>query len=140
MTATAATSTDSTRPDSPGPLADPAWHEWRRNVVHTPPALHLDGTVAYVEGWAILVPSTTGVYLVHDLRGFLYIGRTQNLNTRYRQHYWATHNHHLMAALRQPLGQTQFSWVLCDDPTCVELERNLVRSFQPLCNQIRFNK
>jgi len=72
------------------------------------------------------------------LRGFLYIGRTQNLNTRFRQHYWATHNANLMAALRQPVGQTQFSWVLCDDLTSVDLERNFIRSFQPLCNQVRF--
>ncbi|MGY1777736.1 GIY-YIG nuclease family protein [Geodermatophilus sp. SYSU D00804] len=119
-------------------LADAGWSDWRRTVVHEPPALHLDGTVAYVEGWALLVPATSGVYLVHDLRGFLYIGRTRNLNTRYRQHYWATHNANLVVALRHPIGQTQFSWICCDETTAVALERDLIRGFQPLCNGVRF--
>lgn len=118
----------------------PTWSAWRRAVVHEPPTLHLNGTVSYVEGWALLVPTTCGVYLVHDLRGFLYIGRASNLNARYRQHYWATHNPNLLAALRRPVGQTQFSWVDCDDDAAVDLERDLVRGFQPLCNQIRFTR
>ncbi|MBW0090529.1 GIY-YIG nuclease family protein [Pseudonocardia sp. KRD-184] len=119
-------------------VSAPTWSAWRQAVIDRPPALHLDGTVAYVEGWALLVPTDSGVYLMHDLRGFLYIGRTRNLNARYRQHYWATHNPNLLVALRQPIGQTQFSWTCCDDATAADLERDLIRGFQPLCNQIRF--
>ncbi|MBF9435261.1 MULTISPECIES: GIY-YIG nuclease family protein [Mycobacteroides] len=107
-------------------------------MTHNPPTLRLDGTVAYMEGWALLIPAESGVYFVHDLRGFLYIGRTRNLNLRYRQHYWASHNASLVAALKAPVGQVEFSWITCEEGVAVGLERSYIRAFQPLTNSIRF--
>jgi predicted GIY-YIG superfamily endonuclease len=115
------------------------WVDWRKKVTHNPPVLRLDGTVAYMEGWALLVPAEIGVYFIHDLRGFLYIGRTRNLNLRYRQHYWASHNTALVAALKAPVGQVEFSWITCEESVAHGLERSYVRAFQPLTNNIRFS-
>jgi len=111
---------------------------WRMDVVHNPPTLRLDGTVAYVEGWALLVPAESGVYFIHDLRGFIYIGRTNNLNVRFSQHYWGSHNRSLTAALKRPVGQIQFSWLMCEERVAVELEKDYIRGFQPLTNAVRY--
>ncbi|SHV28256.1 Uncharacterised protein [Mycobacteroides abscessus subsp. abscessus] len=104
------------------------WADWRKRVTHNPPTLRLDGTVAYMEGWALLIPAES----------FLYIGRTRNLNLRYRQHYWASHNASLVAALKAPVGQVEFSWITCEEGVAVGLERSYIRAFQPLTNSIRF--
>lgn len=115
------------------------WADWRKRVTQDPPVLRLDGTVAYMEGWALLVPAESGVYFIHDLRGFLYIGRTRNLTLRYRQHYWASHNPALVGALKAPVGQVEFSWIACDESVAAGLERTYIQAFQPLTNNIRFS-
>ena len=115
---------------------DPA--KWRMDVIWNPPMLRLDGTVSYVEGWALLVPAESGVYFIHDLRGFIYIGRTVNLNVRFNQHYWGSHNKSLTAALKHPVGQMQFSWLTCEEEVAVKLEKDYIRGFQPLANTIRY--
>jgi excinuclease UvrABC nuclease subunit len=112
----------------------------RLEIIYNPPALHLDGSVAYSAGWALLVPASSGVYFIHDLRGFLYIGRTNNLNVRFGQHYWGSHNRAVNAALKRPVGQTQFSWMTCDDEAAVTLEKEYIRGYQPLANGIRYSK
>ncbi|HJQ02952.1 MAG TPA: GIY-YIG nuclease family protein [Jatrophihabitans sp.] len=114
------------------------WATWRKEVTRNPPMLRLDGTVAFLEGWTLLVPAESGVYFIHDLRGFIYIGRTRNLNLRYRQHYWASHNQDLAAAIKAPVGQIEFSWITCDERVAIELERTYIHGFQPLANGIRF--
>ena len=110
----------------------------RLDVIYSAPTLRLDGTVAYVAGWALLVPAECGVYFVHDLRGFIYIGRTNNLNVRFGQHYWGSHNRALTTALKRPVGQTQFSWLTCDAEAAVTLEKEYIRGFQPLANAVRY--
>jgi len=112
----------------------------RLDVIYNAPTLRLDGTVAYVEGWALLVPAESGVYFIHDLRGFIYIGRTNNLNVRFGQHYWGSHNRALTTALKRPVGQTQFSWLTCSEETAVTLEKEYIRGFQPLANAVRYGK
>jgi excinuclease UvrABC nuclease subunit len=108
------------------------------DVIYRPPTLRLEGTVSYVDGWALLVPAESGVYFIHDLRGFIYIGRSNNLNVRFNQHYWSSHNRGLTAALRHPVGQMQFSWLTCEEEVAVKLERDYIRGFQPLANSIRY--
>src|SRR5262245_28749379 len=122
----------------PKAVAQEGLSRWRMDVIHRPPTLRLDGTVSYVDGWALLVPAGSGVYFIHDLRGFIYIGRTNNLNVRFGQHYWSSHNRGLTAALKHPVGQMQFSWLTCAEETAVKLERAYIRAFQPLTNAIRY--
>ena len=120
------------------PLAEKDPAKWRLDVIWNPPVLRLDGTVSYVDGWALLVPAASGVYFIHDLRGFIYIGRTNNLNVRFNQHYWGSHNKALTGALRHPVGQMQFSWLTCEEEVAVKLEKDYIRGFQPLANTIRY--
>jgi hypothetical protein len=94
------------RHSAPLSVAMPAdWIEWRRDVVHNPPDLNLDGSVVYQDGWAVLMPQTPGVYFIHDLRGCIYVGRTSDLSVRYRQHDRDSHNRDLTVALRHPVAQ-----------------------------------
>ncbi len=116
---------------------EPGWDAWRKEMAHSPPLLRLDGTVSYLEGWSLLVPAESGVFFLHDFRGFLYIGRTKNLNLRYRQHHWVRRNARLLAALRAHVGQVEFSWIACPPNIAMGLERNYLHSFLPLANSIR---
>lgn len=113
-------------------------HEIRNALVYDPPEIVLDGTVAYTLGGSLSVPQGPGVYLIHDLRGVLYVGRTANLNQRYFQHYWDSHNSRVTAVLRQPVGRLEFSWITTELSQQVQLERDLIRAIQPLCNRLLY--
>jgi excinuclease UvrABC nuclease subunit len=106
----------------------------RRRMVLAPPSLQPDGSVPFRRGWLLGVPRAEGVYLIHDIRGPLYIGRAENLRRRFEEHYLDSHNPSLRLALRSGVGQLLFSWVLVAGPEQVELERELIRSLRPLCN------
>lgn len=111
---------------------------WRVELATNPPVLELDGTVKYRPGRAVVVPHLGGVYLVHDLRGVLYVGRTADLRVRFGQHFWDSHNSRLTAAIRRSIGELQFSWIVADAAEQDDLERHLIRTFQPLCNRLRY--
>lgn len=100
----------------------------------TPPSVAPDGSVPYRLGWALGVPDDSGVYLIHDLRGMLYVGRADLLRRRFEEHYLDSHNPAVRQALRFAVGQLTFSWVLVAAPEQIELERNLIRALRPLCN------
>ena len=111
---------------------DPAQH--RQLLLIDPPRVALDGAVSYRRGWALGVSESPGVYLIHDLRGMLYIGRADNLRRRFEDHLLRSHNPALRRALRTPVGPLTFSWVLVASSQQIEFERTLIRSFRPLCN------
>ena len=111
---------------------DPAQH--RQLLLIDPPRVAIDGSVSYRRGWALGVPERPGVYLIHDLRGMLYIGRADHLRRRFEDHLLRSHNPALRRALHTPVGLLTFSWVLVASSQQVEFERTLIRSFRPLCN------
>ena len=111
-----------------------SFDRYRRLLLTDPPALRLDGTVSYRPSWALAVPRLPGVYLIHDLRGVIYVGRTDDLHRRFEEHYHDSHNASVRQAIRVTVGDLCFSWVLVAAPTHIELERSLIRSFRPLCN------
>jgi hypothetical protein len=113
-------------------------HRTRHALVYDPPEIDLDGTVGYTAGGSLSVPERPGVYLIHDLRGVLYVGRTANLHTRYFQHYWDSHNSKVTAVLRRPLGRLDFSWIISDRGEQSQLERELIRAMQPVCNRLMY--
>ncbi len=103
--------------------------------------VRVDGTVGFRFAQELLVPEEGGVYLIHDLRGVLYAGRTANLLRRFRQHYWAQNNPLLVAAIVRPVGELSFSWTLAEEGAeQARLERRLIRAFVPPCNRLRYKK
>ena len=106
----------------------------RRRLIVEPPRVVPDGGVLFRRSWSLGVPTRPGVYLIHDLRGILYVGRADQLRRRFEEHYLDSHNPALRTAIRTAVGQLMFSWVLVAAPEQFELERDLIRSFRPLCN------
>jgi predicted GIY-YIG superfamily endonuclease len=111
-------------------------YQSREALVSDPPQIHLDGTVAYTMGGSMSVPPSPGVYLIHDLRGVLYVGRTSHLHRRFSQHYVASHNDRVSKVLRRPMGRLEFSWMISELGEQEEVERDLIRAIQPLCNRM----
>src|SRR5262245_13955745 len=99
--------------------------------------LQPSGSAVFRHTRQMLVPQRAGVYLLHDLRGVLYVGSTSNLYRRFDQHYWLTKNDLIELAMRQPFGQLTFSWFLvADDDRRAALERLLIGWLQPPCNRV----
>src|SRR4051812_8688529 len=98
-----------------------------RVLTHLPAGLELSGSTAFRCTRHMLVPQKPGVYLLHDLRGVLYVGKTRNLYRRFDQHYWLTDNELLALAMRRPFGELAFSWILVDgDNERTDLERRVI--------------
>ena len=112
--------------------------EARQDLIFDPPRIQLDRSIPARPGLTGCVPDREGVYLFHDLRGVLYVGRSSSLRQRFLQHLDEGHNTWLNAALNFPVDQVRFSWILVGPGESEELERELVRTFRPLCNRITF--
>lgn len=103
-------------------------------MIANPPRITTEGTVLFRPAWSLGVPAVPGVYLIHDLRGTLYIGRAESLRRRFEEHYFGTHNGALRIALKRNVGQINFSWISSAGTAQVDLERDLIQSMRPLCN------
>lgn len=112
--------------------------DWRHALAFDPPEVRLDGRIPARAGLAGCVPDEAGIYLFHDLRGVLYVGRTGHLRRRFIQHLEGSHNSWLTGALRRPVGELGFGWFLADAGEQDDLERNLIRTFRPLCNHLLY--
>lgn len=108
----------------------------RRRLVSKPPDLSVDGDLPHRLGFAAGLPCSSGVYLIRDLRGLLYVGHTQNLRRRFEQHLNHSHNELLRLALARPWGDLRFAWILDSDPA--PLERQLIDQLLPICNETRY--
>jgi excinuclease UvrABC nuclease subunit len=107
----------------------------REDLLHEPPVLNLDGTVPYRRGFAINVPSKSGIYLLHDLRGVLYVGQSDNLHRRFEEHYNERDNPLLVVAITKPVHELAFSWLIANRSDLDRIERRLIRCFHPVCNR-----
>lgn len=95
-----------------------------------------DGSTELAMTREFLVPEDAGVYMVHDLRGVLYVGLSRNLRQRFVQHDRLRRNRLLNLAMDRPVGVISFSWRLVGDRrTRVALERDLIAALQPVCNR-----
>lgn len=106
--------------------------------IDDPPLLSIEYTLDFKMGNAFRVPDKAGIYFIHDFRGIIYVGRTENLNKRFKEHYWNQKNEILVKAISSPIGVLNFSWKLCDFPDQIAVERDLIRSLKPPCNRTSF--
>ncbi|MBO6528041.1 GIY-YIG nuclease family protein [Erythrobacter sp.] len=117
-----------------------AWRspELRREAfLSVPGNLDVDGSVMFRALQARLVPEVCGVYLVHDLRGVLYVGRSVDLQRRFEEHRLQKANPFLALALGSPFGDMRFSWIATpDEAEADRLERELISWLQPACNRL----
>src|SRR5688572_5650150 len=102
------------------------------------PLPRFDGSAPFRQGRDLLVPARGGVYLLHDLRGLLYVGRTSDLRRRFAQHYWLASNPYLKLAVERAAGELLYSWVFSDGADRESLEIQLITAYQPPCNRLRY--
>ena len=120
-------------PQSPLRVLD----EWRQALLNMPLDVELSGSTPFRHTRHIYVPKKGGVYLIHDLRGVLYVGRSRNLYRRFDEHYWLTDNELLSLAMRQSFGEITFSWVIAtEERKRAELEHRLIAWLRPACNRL----
>lgn len=98
--------------------------------------LRPDGSVPHAPAWSVTVPPTPGVYVISDLRGPLYAGRSVDLRRRFAEHYEASHNDLLVQALRRPVGMVNFTWFTSDTAGLAALEHDIVTRLHPMCNVV----
>lgn len=113
--------------------------EIRRRLILQAEAFEPDRTVPYGQGSALAVPREPGIYLIHDLRGVLYIGQSDNLRRRFDQHFFEVENPLLAAALGRAIGPLSFSWKELPRTELASAERELIRAFQPACNRLLYS-
>lgn len=95
-----------------------------------------DGTIELVIAREFLVPDDAGVYLIHDLRGVLYVGQSRHLRLRFVQHDRLRRNRLLRLAMNRPVGIMKFSWrLVADEDARAAFERELIAVLQPVCNR-----
>lgn len=99
-------------------------------------SLVLDGTVAFRRTSDVLVPVLGGVYLIHDLRGVLYVGLSRDLRRRFQEHEGQPTNPLIAEARANALGPISFSWISVRDTLRrAAVEAELIAAFDPPCNR-----
>ncbi|WP_211109556.1 GIY-YIG nuclease family protein [Azospirillum tabaci] len=125
------------QPAPHGPRKPPTLHGYNRALLRTPVQMEPSGSAPFLPTYGMLVPDNAGVYLIHDLRGVLYVGRTNLLRRRFNEHFWIADNELLLVARRHPFGEVAFSWILVEaESDRATLERRLVSWLQPPCNRL----
>lgn len=98
--------------------------------------IELDGTVPFRRSSDLRVPDRPGVYIIHDLRGVLYVGRTCSLRRRFQQHEGDPANPLIPTARQHPIGTLSFSWIELADPKRRHaVEAELIAALDPPCNR-----
>ncbi len=124
----------------PSPSLNQAWRsprDRREAFLAQSGELDVDGTVLFRGIQRQLVPDEEGVYLIHDLRGVLYVGRSTNLQRRFDEHRLRPSNPYLIVALNHPFGEMRFSWIRTAVPDETDqLETGLIAWLQPACNRL----
>ncbi len=108
----------------------------REALLRLPPQVVLSAPIPLRQIRSFVVPDEPGVYLIHDLRGVLYVGRTINLRRRFREHCDARGNELIAVAQRSVFGLLSFSWeTVMDRRQRAQLEHELVSWLRPPCNR-----
>ena len=104
------------------------------------PDFKIDGSTSFNSSSSVCIPSAPGIYFIRDFRGVLYIGRTENLKRRFKEHFWNTNNPKISSIKKNPVGKIQFSWMLLDFSEQEIKEKELIQYFQPVCNRMLIKK
>src|ERR687893_103931 len=99
----------------------------RDRLISNPPAVKLEQTIPFRQGFALTVPSTPGIYLFHDLRGVFYVGQSGDLRRRFDEHFWEKDNSLLASAIAHPVWEVCFSFLQVDVLELNSVERQLIR-------------
>lgn len=100
----------------------------------------INGTVKFICSNQWIVREIPGVYLIGDLSGTFYVGKSNNIRRRFIEHLEREKNLHLKLTLKNPIGDVHFSWIESDLADIDILERELINLLNPKCNVIKYEK
>lgn len=101
----------------------------------------LNKKVKYKLSNNFFVPRSEGIYFIHDQRGFLYIGETNNLRNRFLQHLRREKNLDLINLIKYPFGDLSFYWITSNTKLeAVKLQKYWIRILKPFTNKINYIK
>ena len=112
--------------------------DYINKLLKMPNALTDLRTVKYQQGFKYTIPESSGIYIIHDIRGPLYIGKSINLRRRYDEHFDEKSNFLIIKAYINQIGTIYFSWVTTTEQKLNILEKKLIQHFCPICNHIKF--
>ena len=102
---------------------------------------NFDKKVSYKLSNNFFIPKHEGVYFIHDMRGFLYIGESNNLRNRFLQHLQREKNSDLTNLIKYPFGDLSFYWVKSNTKLeAVKLQKYWIRILKPFTNKINYIK
>ena len=102
---------------------------------------NFDKKVSYKLSNNFFIPKREGVYFIHDMRGFLYIGESNNLRNRFLQHLQREKNSDLTNLIKYPFGDLSFYWVKSNTKLeAVKLQKYWIRILKPFTNKINYIK
>lgn len=101
----------------------------------------LDQKIKYKISQENFVPKVPGVYFVHDFRGFLYIGETNNLKNRFLQHIKREKNYDLTKLVNNSFGDVYFYWIVTSTKLkALKLQKYWIRTLKPFSNKIEYKQ
>ncbi|WP_251965935.1 GIY-YIG nuclease family protein [Salinibacter ruber] len=84
------------------------------------------------------MPENGGVYRLNDLRGTLYVGKTNSLRRRFQEHL-DPNNWLIQQALQHRDGRLKFGWkAISSSEKRGQQERQLIQYYEPPCNRVMF--
>ncbi|MGR5469618.1 GIY-YIG nuclease family protein [Vibrio campbellii] len=76
--------------------------------------------------------------MFYDLKGPIYVGRSNSLRKRYLEHYEKTHNSGLRKSLSSCCGVMRFAWKELPEKDTPEVEKQWIAELNPKSNIIRY--
>lgn len=100
-----------------------------------------DQNIKYKLSLENFVPKIPGVYFLHDFRGFLYIGETNNLRNRFLQHIKREKNFDLTKLVNNSFGDVYFYWIETSTKLkALKLQKYWIRTLKPFSNKINYKQ
>lgn len=100
-----------------------------------------DQKIKYKLSLENFVPKIPGVYFLHDFRGFLYIGETNNLRNRFLQHIKREKNFDLTKLVNNSFGDVYFYWIETSTKLkALKLQKYWIRTLKPFSNKINYKQ
>ena len=84
--------------------------------------------------------SITGVYILFHSRTIVYVGQSQDIRSRMRQHYDGSHNKAVRIWIDALDGDIEFAYFHCVNVDIDDAEKSMIKFLQPFANERRYHE
>lgn len=82
----------------------------------------------------------TGVYVFYHSRTFVYVGQSDDIRSRLKQHYDASHSKLFRIWLDALDGNLKFTYFIVEKVDLDDLEKSMIQFLQPFANNHRYGE